>query len=365
MLKASQVMRDAANYSQTLSLHAEITRGGDVIYNDLKISSGSLTGDRTSNTRYNAKVTLAVWPWEVPDIDNQTCRIRITRGVTSLGYIEELQVFQGRVDEVTRGPGGEVSLDCSGLEAYIVDGRFLSPRTPPRGTSTTGEIVSLIREILPDEPVRVECTTNRAITASAPWARERWDAIDSLSASIGAETFSDARGFVIRDTPSLSVGQPVVNISEGDHPLVVDINEKSSRDQVYNAASVSGQSSDPNQPPVWGWAYINDPNDPLYFYGPFGQVPIFYSSQFFSTTAQCNAYAAELLVTAQAKNETLTFTTPPSLWWLEVGDLAQLDRLNGETAVVLLQKMNGGLGYGDGIKFDTMSSKVAARLEDD
>lgn len=363
MLAASDLLKQASRFSQTLSLRADITRGPTVVKAGIPVVNGDLNSDRTSQTRHDGKLELAMWPWELTGIDAYTCRVNIYRGVESLGIKEVLQIASLRIDEIDRAPGGRVSLSCSGLENYIVDARFIVPRTPPRGSSTTATISSLIREVLPTITVRNEVTTNRLITAVAPWDLERMDAVDLLSSSINAETFADAKGqFVIKDIPSLLTGTPVITLNEGDYGLLVDTADKDTRDQVYNAASVSGMSTDPDTPPVWGWAYVSDPLDPLYYYGEFGQVPIFHTSQFYTTDAQCTAYAGTLLAIARAKNASLSFTTPTTLWWLEVGDLVQVARADGTTEVHLLQKMKGGLGVDGGIKFDTLATKVATRL---
>jgi Domain of unknown function (DUF5047)/Putative phage tail protein len=363
MIKASALLREAARYSQTMSLRVDIYRNGGLLTQGVSVVGGSLTSDRTSKIRLNCTVQLARWPWEVDGIDCRRCQVWLYRGVESLGRREVLPYGRFRIDEVTRSSDGQVSLQCSGLEAYIQDARFISPRTPPYGQSTIGAIGDLIKEIRPTATVRNEATTNRTIRATAPWEKERWDAVEYLGESIGVDVYADARGdFVIHDTPSLATGQPILHLNEGEFGLVVEQKEKDTRDQVYNAAVVTGQSSDPAIPPVFGWSYVSDPQDELFFYGEFGQVPIYYSSQFFTSDAQCQAYSAELLITARAKNTSLTFTTPPTLWYLETGDLVQVDRLDGTSEVHLLQRMSGNLDVSGGLSFDTMSTKVAARL---
>lgn len=360
MLAASPLLREAARYSQTMSLRADIWNGPTLIKPNVPVVGGDMSADRASKTRLSAKLDLAMWPWEFRGINNTTCQVALYRGVESLGRREVLPHGRYRIDDIARSPGGLVSLDCSGLESYIVNGRFVKPRTPPRNSSTVGTIAELIKEILPRVRVRNEATTNRKVLATAPWARERWDAVEYLGESISAEVFADARGdFVIRNTPSLTRGTPVLRIGEGELGLLVDTSEKQTRDRVYNAAIVNGRSSDPNVPPTFGWAYVDDPADEMYFYGEFGQVPIFYSSQFFTTNAQCSAYAVELLARAKARNGSLSFVTPPTLWYLETGDLVWVDRIDGTSEIHLLQKMDGSLDEQGGIKFDTVSTKVA------
>lgn len=361
MLAVSPLMKQAAPFSQTIGIRADLLVDNEVVKSGLNVVGGDVSSDRSRKVRLQGSVELALWPWEELDFGVNIHRIRLYRGVESLGRRELLPIGTFRVDEIKRSVGGGVQADLSGLEAYIDDARFLVPRTPPRGSSTTQAISELIRQVLPNATIRVEATRNKLVQATAPWDRERWDAIDYLAKSIDCEVFVDARGdFVIRDTPSLD-GTPVIYIKEGEEGLLVDVEESYSRDQVYNIASVSGQSSDPNIPPVHGEARITDPADELYVYGPYGQVPIFYVSNAFTNDAQCVAYAAKLLAQARATNATLTFTTPPTLWWLEVGDIVGVQRLNGTLEKHMLDTGKVDLAADSNMQFGTVSSKTVVR----
>lgn len=361
MITVSPLMQEAASLSQTMSIRADLLVGNTVVKPGLKVVGGKIDADRTRKVRLQGSVELALWPWEDLDFGVNIHRIRLWRGVESLNTKELLTIGTFRVDEIKRSYGGGVTVDLSGLEAYIDDARFMVPRTPPRGTSTTQTIASLIKQVLPEDVVRVEATRNKLVQATAPWERERWDAIDALARSIDCEVFADATGqFVIKDTPTLN-GTPVLTIKEGENGLLVAVEETYTRDQVYNAASVSGQSSDPNIAPVHGEAMVTDPADELYVYGPYGIVPIFYVSNAFTTNAQCTAYAAKLLAEARTINSTLTFTTPPTLWWLEVGDLVAVQRLDRTLELHMLDTGEVDLAAGGDMQFGTVSSKTVVR----
>lgn len=363
MLTVSPLMREAAKFSQTIGVRADLLVGDTVVKPGLKIVSGDVSADRGRKVRLQGSVELAYWPWESLDFGVNIHRIRLYRGVESLGKRELLPIGTFRVDEIQRSGGGGVQADLSGLEAYIDDARFLVPRTPPRGASTLQAISALIREVLPTATIRIEATRNKLVQATAPWERERWDAIDYLAKSIDVEVFADARGdFVIRDTPTLD-GTPVLTIKEGEEGLLVDVEENYSRDQVYNIASVSGQSSDPNVPPVHGEARVNDPADELYAYGEFGQVPIFYVSNAFTASSQCVAYAAKLLAESRTVNAKLKFSTPPTLWWLEVGDLVAVQRLDGTLEKHMLDTGKVDVPASSDMTFDTVSSKDVVRQD--
>jgi hypothetical protein len=260
-----------------------------------------------------------------------------------------------------------LSLNCSGLESYIVDGRFPMPRTPPYGSPTTLAIRDLIHEVLPGAQVIFEVSGDKRVQLRSPWEKERIDAIRALADSIDAQVFADyRRAFVIRDVPS-SFATPVYRINEGPDGVVIDTNRKQTRDRVYNAAVVMSTSSDPDVPPFYGIAVDSDPTSPTYFYGDFGQVPRFYSSQFFTSDAQCFATAQEQLVEALVANKT-TAASCLLLPFLEVGDSILLDTAEGVTEQHTIAKISASMSASGGpaqMSFETKASKDADIAESD
>jgi hypothetical protein len=360
----SALLDAAVRESTTLSVTVDIMRGNTVVIPDVDVVAGSISSDRTSKTRLSADVQLVYPDWKDDDISVNVHRFRIKRGFTSVGITEELVLGTFRIDERARNDNGLLALKGSGLETYIIDARFLSPRTPPYGQSTINTIRSLILEVLPDVTVVNEATTDTQVLMTAPWKRDRWDdAIEPLMESINVEVFVDYRGaFVIRDLPNLATGVPVYRINEGENGVLVSRSTKQTRDRVYNAFVASGSSTDPNVVPVFAVAMDSDPFSETYFYGDFGQVPRFYVNQNFTTTAQCQATADRGLADALAANKSLQFTTAP-LHFLETGDLVQVMLADGSEEVHLVNTLSGGLSVDGGLQAETLSTKNIATGE--
>jgi hypothetical protein len=369
VLKASALLQQAARYSRTLSARVDIYSGITPLYANVPVVSGSIKGDRDSRTRLNADVILALAPNEGRDINVHKCRFKVHRGIESIGISERMQLGEFRIDELSRDESGLIDINGSGLESYVIDARFIRPRTPPKGTSTIGFIIQLIHEVMPSVPVRILTTNDALITATAPWDSERWDAVEAMAQSIQAEVYANALGeFVIADAPNLLSEVPVYLVNEGEGGVLVTRKNKDTRDQVYNAVSVSGSSTDPNVLPVWAWAYDNDPLSPMYYWadpllGGFGQVPRFFESQFFTTEAQCQRTADNLLAQSLAANKALTFSTVP-LGFLEAGDTVTVQLLDGTYENHLLQSFTCTLDVVGTYDADTLSSKVIARALD-
>jgi hypothetical protein len=367
MIKCSQLLRDSAAYSQTTKLVVDILQGNTVVFPDVPVLPGSckISQDRGSKTRMTCDVSVILANRPDLNITNTSHRFSVRRGFQSLGVAETIKHGIFRIDDINYNDDGTIDIAGSGLEAYVIDARFPTPRTPPYGLSTIEYIKTLITEVLPGQMISVECSKDKIIQARAPWKLERWDAIESLAQSIEAEVFADYRGlFVIRDIPTVAPDRPAVyTIREGVGGTLMGRKRKVSRDKVYNAMVCSGQSSDQKVPPVWAMAIDNDPTSPTYYYGPFGQVPKFFSSQFFTTYDQCLASAKRQLVEALGANEQLSVQALP-LTFLEPGDLINVEVTKGVMLRRILEKISFVADYDAAVDIDTLSPKDLSEVEE-
>lgn len=348
MIETSQLFRESLRYSRTVFTEIDIVYDGVVLENDVPISGATVSTDRGSNTRYAATVDLAQYPWQSLPITSEGTRLRIRHGVESIGTKESVQLGEYQVFDHKRTNRGAISVTLRGLENYLIESEFIVPRTPPYGASTIDTIAVLIWEVLPDAEVVALCSYDRKVTATGTWDRERWKSITKLGDSIAAEVWAGHDGrFYITDAPDLSALVPVFELTGGPTGVLLEEARANTRDGVYNAVSVSGQSSDSTVPPVWAWARDNDPLSRTYFYGPNGQQVRFYSSQFFNSDAQCQDYADRLLAESLAPNNTLSLVAGP-LPMLEAGDAVRLtsEQMGNPRSLHLLQKTGLNLDRG-------------------
>lgn len=356
MIAATAVQKEALKYSHAVKARVDIIRNGTVTQVGVPVIEASFSADRGSKARWTADATLALQPWEATEIDAKVCRFRLWQGLDILPDQEMTQRGEYRVEAVTRSEMGTVKISGTSLEAYVIDARFITPRTPPYGSSTISHIQTLISEAVPDARFVLRNTRNKPVQATAPWEKERWDAVDALARSIDTEVYCDHTGaFVIGDAPSI-LNSPVYIFDEGPGGVLVSREEGETRDRVYNAVSVSASSTDPNVTPVWGWAYDDDPRSPTYWFGAFGQVPRFYGSQYFTTVEQCTNYARALLAESLAENRTLKFSGL-QLDFLEPGDVAGVRGYDDTVTSHMLQSLSGTLGSANELSAETLSAK--------
>jgi hypothetical protein len=347
VIPSSTLFQESMRYSRTMFTEMDIVYNGVVLENDVPVVSGGINTDRGSNIRYSGSAEMALYPWDSLPLNALGTRVRLRRGVESIGVREAVDIGEYQIFTYARTNRGSLALTLKGLENYVIEGRFLRPRTPPYGASTIATIQLLINEVLPDSEFVVLASTDRAIAATGAWERERWDAVTALAASISAEVFCghDGRWYIV-DAPNLAslTGQYWMN--GGPDGVLIEESRSSTRDGVYNAVSVSTNSSDQTVPQLWAWARDNDPLSPTYYYGPYGPRPRFYSSQFFTTEAQCQAYADRLLIESLAPNSTLNIGATP-IPFLEAGDpITVVSEQGAPTGVYLVQKTALPLGNG-------------------
>jgi hypothetical protein len=321
MIDCSDLFKASMAYSRTMFTEMDLVYHGTILENEVPVTSGSVTTDRTSNTRYEAGVEIGMYPWSDLPVDSKGTRVRLYQGVESIGVRERIQVGEYQVFSYKRTNRGTVSTTLKGLENFLIEAEFIRPVTPPYGVSIIATITDLIHDVLPDVDVVVQCSQDRLVSSTGAWEKDRWgDAITKLAAGINAEVFAGNDGrFYIVDAPNLNnlVGQ--YRIAGGPAGILVTEERSDTRDGVYNGVSVSANSSDQTVPPLWAFAYDADPLSDTYFYGPYGQRVRFYSSQFFTDVSQCQAYANRLLVESLAPNQTLSIGATP-IPFLESGD---------------------------------------------
>jgi Domain of unknown function (DUF5047) len=360
MLSNDQIFLEMFRYSYTAVSTLDLYTGTTLVRKDVSITGGTVSAARKSNARRTFDAVIALNDWEDLPIDTFSTRVKVNVGLEVLPGVRQT-VPQGtfRVESVSRARRGEISLSGTSLEAYVIDDRFFTPRTPTKGNGTILSIKTLILESLPDTVFLVTATMDKVVGMTAPWERERWEAVTALADSINAEVYCGADGrFVIADKPDFAVinQNPVWRVNAGPDGVLVTENVSETRDKVYNAVVASGQSSDQDVPPVWDVVTDNNPNSRTYWGGPFGHVPRFYANPNFTTKAQCTSAATNMLAESVAENREVDFSMAPNPA-LEPGDVIQLSMLDGTVENHTISELSIPLGLGP-YTAKTLASKV-------
>lgn len=327
--------------SHRIEVYVESRRGTQVLYSGVPIVDGSVTVDSAAQCRRELSLTLpprlTTGPYtDMPTLPDSAVHplghygqeLHVSYGVVFTdGSVEWIRAGVFRIDKPDGSltAGGQVTLTGRSREAWIIDARFIAPRTV-QSASTTSLIATLIHEVLPSVEVVVSCQRDARVPTTT-YDEDRWGAITSLAEAIGAVVYTDGWGrFIIADAPSTS-GPPAWTVRGGAGGCLVSASASSSRDGVYNAVVVRGESPSGDSAPSYAVAYDNDPSSPTRWGDPhaggYGMVPRFESYPTITTFDQALATARGLLAQSIGAAHSLDVSAVPNPA-LEPGDLVHV-----------------------------------------
>lgn len=285
---------------------------------NLPVTSGSITVDATSQVRRTGTIGIgsdAYWPADpLAVLSPLGSELGIEYGIgLPDGTVEWVPVFRGPITDAQRtrpvsSGDAAITITVADRSSKVAEARLEQPSQTVVGATAVAEIRRLITAVLPNVTV-TDLTGSTQVAAQLDIERERWaDGVERLADSIGAEVFANPVGeFAIRPTPMLT--DAVVWVaSTGSGGVLVNLDERKTRDLTYNRIVASGQRTD-GTPPVWASVSDNDPTSPTYINGQFGIKPRFYTSPLLTTVAQCTSAATAWLARTTGMHGTVTLTT--------------------------------------------------------
>lgn len=254
-----------------------------VLVRQLPLSGGSVVLREDSKVRRTLNLPVSLTGLTVPETYDLLTpfggEIVVRAGVRlGAGHTEMAPVGRFVIEDAGQGSHFADPVVVAGDRSVIIQSdRFLTPHNTSGERTVPGEIIFLLQQSIPGLEV-FDLTNSKTRTPTATWDRERWDCCEALAASIGAEVFFDPEGRgIIRSVPEAdSALEASWAVEGGDGGVLSDYATGLSRDMVYNAVAVTGDSSDPGIPPVN--AVVYQKSGPLRWGGPFGRVPRFYST---------------------------------------------------------------------------------------
>lgn len=304
--------------------------GGQVVTNGTAAVRGSLdlTTDGTEMWPVYADALLAPYGNEL----YVERGIEYGNGITewcSLGYF--------RIETPSQGdpPDGPIRIVGKDRMQGVIDSRLVSPIQFGSGQTYGQVMTQLIGDVYPAATIEWDDSTDSDILGRSMIVEDkRYEFLDDLVAALGKIWYWDHRGIlVVKDVPSPT--EPVWEVSAGEGGVLVSMSRELTRDGVYNAVVASGESTDTDEP-VRAVAVDDNPTSATYYHGRFGPVPMFYSSPFLLTSAQCAAAAAAMLRQnlGLPYNVDLTAVPNPALEPYDPVSIRYTDRAGAEVHVL-------------------------------
>jgi hypothetical protein len=414
MYPVPQEFLNALSTSHQVKYWADIYSGVTRIAEGVKIVGGSVSANAGNEIRYTGSVTLD-FDFEVRtrDLRDSALNVYSSRialymsipGVTvSSGpgmpqYEYVLPLGKYRVTDVTQTDRSLPELTLEGYEGYLVDHvmgwaydsatntvtgypnvepdiditmirdrpvvegiEYMIRRTfkeyiPPGSFNPPFRAMEIKRQISNPEDLytKVQKLSDFSVGTKPT------DIIAMLASTIDVEVFCGPDGvFYIRDLPSKKTRYnqfPGVWLAEGGKSgVLTTITHGVSRDVFNGVIAVNEPATDTTAPVVAEMVVDDDPNSPVYWYGPFGKKPTAITGKWTGTEREVRTQArwAALMALNDALgfNRTMSFSTTPNPA-LEPNDLVYVRNINGDIEKHVIKSFSIDLTVGGTMSFTT------------
>ncbi|PZG18986.1 DUF5047 domain-containing protein [Micromonospora craterilacus] len=267
----------------------------------LQIESGDVQLDGTADVRSTIDLTVAgrgLWPTRPSSpLAPYGNEIHVRRGVQyRSGRTEWVSLGYFRIDSPSQAevPDGQIQIAGQDRMAGIKDAQLTAARQYPTGSTLGAVVEHLVREVHPAAVIEWDDDTPATVLRrSLMIEQDRYEFLAELVQAHGKVWWWDHRGhLVIKSPPPTTV--PVFEVSHGAGGVLVSLARELSRDGVHNGVVAVGEGAD-TVVPARAVVIDNNPSSPTYWFGPFGQVPQFFSSPFLIDNGQARAAAASIL----------------------------------------------------------------------
>lgn len=368
-------------------IECDIVFQGEVVAEDIQVLSGNVMEDTQAAVRRRCNLTLSgvdpmlllpgssydespLWP-----IGNE---LSLRAGVRyKNGAIETIPLGLFRISKprlVVDSNDFRITIDAYDRSRTISRNRFTDSYVVALATDYATSIKTIIQDrmpILADADfvfMKTDGTDGGPVYTTpalifAP-QDDPWEAVRAMATAIGAELFFDGSGkCVLRPQADPLFTPPVWEYISGPTSLLEGLGRDLDDETAYNGVIAVGQNTDNALVPR-GEAWDTSPTSPTY-YDPnqphlsvYGAVPYFYTSEYFTTNAQCVAAAQGLLVKVLGVLESVDLGMFPNPAH-EGNDVIKITEPNtGVDAVYLLDQFNLGLGFNGTMTGTTRKRRV-------
>lgn len=223
----------------------------------------------------------------------------------SLGYH---RIYRAQQDDAPNGP---IRLEARDRMAGLIDARMLHPVQFGPNHTIKQFFDRLVLEVYPWATIEYDFNPNAiAVNRTVVVEEDRYAALLDMSRALGRVIYWDHAGKLqVRKAPDPK--SPVWEASSGRGGVLVRLSRTLTREGVYNAVVAYGEAAD-DKPPVRAVARDMNPISPTYWFGPFGQVPRYYSSPLITTSDQAASAALAMLARSIGLPHQIDFSFVPN-----------------------------------------------------
>ena len=270
---------------------------------DIPVHGGDVTLDSTADIRGTLELATdgSLWPDLPTDpLSPYGGEVHVARGV-EFGAGEKEWVSQGyyRIYSVEQGDapkGGELQVSGRDRMSGIIDAKLTAPIQFAASTSVQAVFDALVLEVYPTAVMLFDFAASSTLLPGSHIVEEdRYAFLLDVVRALGKVMFWDHEGKLrVEDSPALSVAEVAFDVNHGADGVLVSMGRARSRDGVFNAVIVTGESPG-DQSAVRAVARDLNPASPTLWGGPFGKVPRTYSSSLIATVEQASTASTAML----------------------------------------------------------------------
>lgn len=264
--------------------------------------SGSITFDATADVWGTLDLDTALDGWDPRPgrhpLQPYGNEIFVERGVdygggltdyVPLGYYK---LYDVREDQAG---SGVLSVQAQDRMQTVIEGILTAPVQFTAATSVQAVFDALVREVLPDVVISFEDSEVAASTIGRMIVVEedRHALLRELVTAHGQVMHFDHEGKLIVKPPP-PITSPVWDVEAGEDGVLVSASRAINREGVYNAVVVTGEGGD-DTAPVRVVVIDSNPTSPTHYNGPYGKVPMAYSSSLVTTWNQATSAGRAML----------------------------------------------------------------------
>lgn len=343
--------------------------GSPAIALPLLSAGGQVMLDRTSDVRGTCQVSIApitpsdgvsLYPSSPSSpLNVYGSEVLVGRGVRFAdGVSEYVQLGRFRIDELSRTlPGGAITITGSDRSKQVADTRFTKPRKFT-SQSVLSLVTTLVHEVWPNATI-LDSSSGAAAATTIPQHAvpvDRWPEIQRVCRLCGCEAFFDAAGdFVIQPVASPATAASVFDVDAGETGVLVEAQNTLTREGAPNLIIVRGEDTASGQAPVQSASphgYDLGATSPTRVGGPYGTVPMFYSSGHVRTVAQANLVADAMLADHLGASKSVSFVAVPNPA-LEPGDGLTIRYPDGVSELHVIDVVTHPLDAGSAMTAET------------
>ncbi|MFD4258245.1 DUF5047 domain-containing protein [Streptomyces sp. NPDC058534] len=313
--------------SYVMEIRVSSWRGGELLADDVPISDGSETRDRSLTVP--ERVTLTVprrdrgidWdPDSNPDHPLAAFgqQLHIAYGVDIGAGMEWIDRGWFLITD-SRAEGDQVTVTAQGLLALIEEAKFVAPYQPAAGDTLVSTVRGLVEPAL--TVVFDSTLVDRDVPLAMQWDQDRRAALTEVLLAWPADARMHEDGYLLIE-PVVDLGTPVLALTDGQGGTVMRWQGSSSRDGAFNVVVAQGEDTEGTQ--LRGTVY--DQTSPYQVGGAFSPLPVpyFYSSPLLKTIEQCRKAAQTTLIRLRRNADRRLEVTMVPHPGLQVGDTVAL-----------------------------------------